>query len=119
MTFDAGSYKFGDIELPRVDAIAARDAAGKLWVSLTNLDPTRREHRPDVAGASVTRAVGRILAAPKIDSVNTFEAPNTVAPKPLQQGSRARTAGQIAAGLHHRHRARVIGKQRVRRGNGA
>jgi len=36
-----------------------------------------------VAGERVTRAVGRMLVAPKIDSVNTFEAPNTVAPKPF------------------------------------
>ena len=37
--YEAGAYKFKDIELPRVDAIAARDTSGKVWVSLTNLDP--------------------------------------------------------------------------------
>jgi len=31
----------------------------------------------------VTSAKGLTLAAPKIDSVNTFEAPGTVAPKPF------------------------------------
>ena len=36
-----GTYQHGDITLPRVDAIAAKDAAGTLWLSLTNLDPTR------------------------------------------------------------------------------
>ena len=39
VAFDAGTYTHGDITLPRVDAIAARDAAGKLWLALTNLDP--------------------------------------------------------------------------------
>ena len=39
VTFDAGTYKQGDITLPRVDAIAARDTSGKLWLEITNLDP--------------------------------------------------------------------------------
>ena len=32
-------------------------------------------------GVKATKASGQTLAAPKVDSVNTFEAPNTVAPK--------------------------------------
>jgi alpha-N-arabinofuranosidase len=80
----AGTYKTGDIELPRVDAIAARDAAGKLWVSLTNLDPNNAANiEVAISGAQATRAQGQVLAAPRIDSVNTFEAPSVVAPKPL------------------------------------
>jgi alpha-N-arabinofuranosidase len=79
----AGTYKSGDIELPRVDAIAARDAAGKWWLSLTNLDPDRAANIDvDTLGTKVTSAKGLTLAAPKIDSVNTFEAPRTVVPKP-------------------------------------
>src|SRR5262245_65255964 len=31
VAFEAGTYVQGDITLPRVDAIAARDAAGTLW----------------------------------------------------------------------------------------
>ena len=81
--FEAGTYKSGDIELPRVDAIAARDPAGKLWIALTNLDPTRAASIDlAVTGKQVARAVGQTLVAPKIDSVNSFEAPGVVAPKP-------------------------------------
>jgi alpha-N-arabinofuranosidase len=80
----AGTYQFGDIELPRVDAIAARDTAGKLWLSLTNLDPRRAVSIDvDVLGTKVTSARGLALAAPKIDSVNTFEASDVVTPKPF------------------------------------
>ena len=43
--FDAGMYKFGNIEVPRVDAIAAKDKDGKVWVALTNLDPQIRRDR--------------------------------------------------------------------------
>src|SRR5688572_22991967 len=32
VTFNAGAYTHGGVTLPRVDAIAARDAAGKLWL---------------------------------------------------------------------------------------
>ena len=38
---EAGTYMQGNITLPRVDAIAARDKAGKLWLAVTNLDPNR------------------------------------------------------------------------------
>ena len=41
VSLDAGDYTHGDITLPRVDAIAARDTAGKLWLAVTNLDPSR------------------------------------------------------------------------------
>jgi alpha-N-arabinofuranosidase len=87
----AGTYKSGDIELPRVDAIAARDTAGKLWLSLTNLDPNLAVSIDvDISGTKVTSAKGLTLAAPRIDSVNTFEAPGAVTPKPFS----AKAAGK-------------------------
>ncbi len=82
VSFDAGQYVHGDITLPRVDAIAAKDKDGKTWVALTNVDP-KQPVRIDLTAAGAKRAVGETLAAPKIDSVNTFAAPETVAPKPL------------------------------------
>ena len=84
VTFDAGTYTHGDVTLPRVDAIAARDAAGKLWVEITNVDPERPvEIEADLVGFGATMATGETLTAPKVDSVNTFEAPRAVAPKPV------------------------------------
>src|SRR5205085_9038695 len=41
VTFNAGTYTHGDVTLPRVDAIAAKDAAGKLWLEITNVDPNQ------------------------------------------------------------------------------
>jgi alpha-N-arabinofuranosidase len=81
--YSAGSYKSGDVELPRVDAIAGRDSAGKLWIALTNLDSkSAASIEISVAGKNLTRALGQTLAAPAIDSVNSFESPNVVAPRP-------------------------------------
>ena len=81
VAFDAGKYVHGAITLPRLDAISARDKNGKLWVALTNVDPTRRV-QVELAAPGAKRAVGETLSAPKIDSVNTFEAPSLVTPKP-------------------------------------
>jgi alpha-N-arabinofuranosidase len=84
VTFEAGSYTHGGIALPRVDAIAAKDASGTLWLAVTNLDPNRAaDIEAVVAGISATSASGETLTASRVDSVNSFDAPNTVAPKPV------------------------------------
>jgi alpha-N-arabinofuranosidase len=84
VSFDAGAYKYGDITLPRVDAIAAKDASGKLWLAITNLDPNEPvEIQASVLGITAKSATGETLTAPRVDSVNTFEVPNNVTPKPI------------------------------------
>ena len=85
VAFNAGTYTHGDISLPRVDAIAAKDTSGKLWLEITNLDPNQSvEIEATICRHAPARsAVGETLTAPKVDSVNTFEAPNTVVPKPV------------------------------------
>jgi alpha-N-arabinofuranosidase len=85
VTFDAGSYVNGDIKLPRGDAIAAKDKNGKIWLAVTNVhpsEPTRFE-----LTTRAKRAAGHVLSGPKVDSVNTFKAPTTVAPKPFVANS--------------------------------
>ena len=85
LSFDPGAYTYGDIHLPRVDAIAARSEKGELWLAVTNIDPAHSLSL-EIAldrGGSVTAASGETLAAPRIDSVNTFEAPTTVRSRPL------------------------------------
>jgi alpha-N-arabinofuranosidase len=84
LTFDAGAYTTNGVTLPRVDAVAAKDKAGKVWIALTNIDPkTPATFSVSLAGVKATKASGQTLSAPKVDSVNTFDAPNTVAPKAL------------------------------------
>jgi alpha-N-arabinofuranosidase len=82
---DAGNWTQGSITLPRVDAIAARDANGRLLVSLTNLDPARAASIDlAVAGAPFRSASGESLTAARVDSINTFDAPRAVEPKALR-----------------------------------
>jgi len=84
VTFDAGAYKHGDISLPRVDVIAAKDTAGNFWLALTNIDPNQpAEIEVSLNGITAKSAAGEALSAPKVDSVNTFEEPKAVEPKPF------------------------------------
>ena len=84
VAFDAGTYTHGDVSLPRVDAIAAKDAGGKLWLEITNIDPNQpAEIEVNLTGLVAKSAAGETLTAPKVDSINTFDAPNTVVPKPF------------------------------------
>ncbi len=61
---------------------------------MTNVDPTAPTQLELTTRAK--RAAGRILSAPKVDSVNTFEAPATVAPKPFEAKS---SGGKLATKL--------------------
>ena len=92
VTFDAGSYKHGDVTLPRVDAMAAKSKDGKLWVEITNVDASEAvEVELNINGINAKSAVGETLTAPRVDSVNSFEAPKTVVPKRISakaQGGR-------------------------------
>ncbi|MET3724405.1 alpha-N-arabinofuranosidase [Sphingomonas trueperi] len=92
VSFDAGTYTHDGVTMPRVDAIAARGKDGKLWLAVTNLNagkPARVAVK--FAGVTAKSAAGEVLTAAKVDAVNSFEAPNTVVPKPIR-GSVAKGA---------------------------
>jgi alpha-N-arabinofuranosidase len=82
VAFVAGAYTSGSISLPRVDAIAARDTGGKLWLAITNVDPNQPVEI-EVAGVTARAAAGETVTGPQVDSVNTFEKPSNVAPTPV------------------------------------
>jgi alpha-N-arabinofuranosidase len=82
VAFDAGTYTHGSVTLPRVDAIAAKDAHGKLLIEITNLDAENPVSiDADVTGITATSANAETLTGAAVDSINTFDSPNTVAPK--------------------------------------
>ena len=89
--FEAGEYRRGDVVLPGVDAVAMRDSGGKLWLALVNLDPGEaKDVSIDVAASAVRSAQGEVLTAPNVNSINTFDAPDTIRPEPI--------AGTVRAG---------------------
>jgi alpha-N-arabinofuranosidase len=84
VSLNAGHYTFEDLQMPRVDAIAARDSKGRLWLAVTNIDPNRQANvEASVSGARPKRVVGEVLTAPRVDTVNSFEAPDRVSPRPF------------------------------------
>ena len=83
--FDAGTYVFGDIHLPQVDAAAARATDGKLWLALVNIDPNESTRiTASFDGLRAKSAVGQVLTASTVDAHNTFDRPNQVAPRPFK-----------------------------------
>ena len=86
-------YAFGESRIPAVSATASRNAAGKVHLSLVNVDP----HRPariacTLSGARAASVTGRILTAPAINTHNTFAAPRAVEPRPFE-GAKATGSG--------------------------
>jgi alpha-N-arabinofuranosidase len=81
-------YRLGNDAIAAVTVSASRDNDGKVHISLTNADPRHSIAVSGVldgmAGALVS---GLVLTAPAINSCNTFEAPNTVQPQPLDGAS--------------------------------
>ena len=58
---------------------------GKLWLSLVNLDPAKaKDVAVNLSGVRVSRAAGQVLTGPNVNSVNTFDAPETVSPRAIQ-----------------------------------
>jgi alpha-L-arabinofuranosidase len=84
VSFSAGTYAFGDIRLPQVDAVAARDSSGRLWLALVNVDPNRPARMTaSLEGLNARGAAGQILTAATVDAHNTFNQPDRVAPRPF------------------------------------
>lgn len=72
-------------EVPMLSVSASRDNAGKIHISLANVDLKQSETvRIDISGLQVKAVNGRILTAPEIQSHNTFEDPDVVKPVPFR-----------------------------------
>jgi alpha-N-arabinofuranosidase len=81
IVLDAGRYVNGDRSIPAVSATASRDAAGRIHLTLTNVDPNQtRTINVSVRGQAVAGVSGRILTAAQMNAYNTFEQPNAVHP---------------------------------------
>ena len=91
VNFTPGTYTFGDISLPQVDAVAARDTSGRLWLSLVNVDPNKpTRFSATFEGLSARSASGELLTAAAVDAHNSIARPNDVAPRPF--------AGRVSGG---------------------
>lgn len=78
------AYEQAGQQLPVLNVSASRDQAGRMHVSLCNLDPTRpAELQGEIRGTAAKQISGRVLTAPKINSLNTFDQPEAVQVQPF------------------------------------
>lgn len=91
-------YARGSVSIPAVSASAARSKDGKLYLALTNADPSRDvDVTVNIVGVNVLSIHGSRLTADSMDSHNTFDNPNAVHPVPVNSD-----AGAVSdrAGIH-------------------
>lgn len=74
-------YEAGGDKIPQLNASASRDSAGKMHVSLCNLNPNApAELTCELQGAKAAKISGRVLTADQITSHNSFDQPEAVKP---------------------------------------
>ena len=74
-------YTFGNQKLPAVSASASRDKAGRVHISLVNIDPNRsQEVSVTLRGCKASGVSGQILTSSKVQDHNSFEDPNKIKP---------------------------------------
>ncbi|MDB5327417.1 MAG: alpha-N-arabinofuranosidase [Phycisphaerales bacterium] len=83
---------------PQISASASRDANGVVHLSLCNLHHAdAADVTCDLRGMTATGVTGRVLTAPAMNTMNTFEQPNTV--EPMAFGGATLTASGLSATL--------------------
>jgi alpha-N-arabinofuranosidase len=79
----APEYKFGQTSIPSLHVSASRDKSGRLHISIVNLDPNRSAQvSMSIRGATAANITGRMLTAPAMNTINTFDNPDAI--KPVQ-----------------------------------
>jgi alpha-N-arabinofuranosidase len=85
----APEYKLGDVSIPSLSVSSARGADGKIVLSLVNTDPNKPARvTVRIAGASAGVLSARVLTTPAMNTHNTFEKPDTVAPVAFTAGKK-------------------------------
>ena len=83
-TISSRRYISQSQEVPQIHASASRDKAGRIHVTLANLNPNEAaEVACELAGLGGKKVSGRVLTAPAINSHNTFDNPDVVKPAPF------------------------------------
>jgi alpha-N-arabinofuranosidase len=77
-------YTRGQSSVPSLQASASRDGAGRVHLSIVNLDPNRSARvSMKVEGSTHANVKGRVLTAAAMNATNTFERPDAVRPAPF------------------------------------
>ena len=88
----SADYTYGPDRIPAINVSASRDGAGRIHLTLCNLNPNAPEEVVcELQGARAQKLSGRVLTAPEITAHNTFERPDVVNPAPFTAFKTTRT----------------------------
>ncbi len=74
-------YVYAGKSIPAVSVSASRDKAGKIHITLCNLNPDHPIEVPcELQGATAHKLSGQVLTAPEMNAHNTFDHPDNVKP---------------------------------------
>lgn len=91
-----GDNRHFDSRLPLVSATASKDKNGIVHVSLTNVSVDKEQTVTlNIEGLKATKASGVILTSPRIDDLNTFEAPSKVKNAPFKEAKISKGTLQV------------------------
>jgi alpha-N-arabinofuranosidase len=77
----SADYESGSQKIPAISCSASRDKAGKIHVSLCNLDPNvAADVNCELQGAKAQNISGRVLTAGQMNAHNSFDKPDAVHP---------------------------------------
>nr|WP_282778246.1 alpha-L-arabinofuranosidase C-terminal domain-containing protein [Phaeodactylibacter xiamenensis] len=86
LSFESPEYTHEDKSLPAISASASRDAAGNTHFSLVNIDSEKaHEIQLDVSGLDLSKVLGEILSADKLQDHNSFDNPDKVHPESFKK----------------------------------
>ena len=81
MDLERGTYAHDGEETPAVSASASVDDQGRIHVTVANTDPNQPGTvTAELRGQDVSSVSGRVLTADQMNTHNTFDAPNRLAP---------------------------------------
>ncbi|TVQ22673.1 MAG: alpha-N-arabinofuranosidase [Spirochaetaceae bacterium] len=84
LVLDIEQIEFDGAQIPRVSASASVSDAGRVLVTLCNLDPSAPTTLTcELRGVRATSVTGRVLTAPETNAHNTFDDPDRVTPQPF------------------------------------
>jgi alpha-L-arabinofuranosidase len=84
----SNDFVLGDSRIPAISASASKDKSGKLHISLTNIDNTKKQDvEIDLKGFNAKQISGRILTSQKVQDHNTFDNPSNIIPKLFKDAS--------------------------------
>jgi alpha-N-arabinofuranosidase len=78
-------YTYGEHTMPGISASASRDMAGRIHLSLCNVNPSAdADLRCELRGMALNTIHGRVLTADHMQAHNTFDLPEQVCPTEFQ-----------------------------------